>query len=197
MKSRSHWNARYVLNRTLLEVHERRHPDDPWWTAASVSMLDSLLRRSDSCFEWGSGRSTAWLAKRVSSVISVEHDARWYAQMRPKLRDLPADIHLVPGEEEAYVAPISEHDELDIVIVDGLFRDACALAALDRLRPCGLLLIDNVERHLPNRSLSPESIGDRYENELWREFGRRTETWRQLWTSNGVRDTAIFLVGDT
>lgn len=197
MKDRAHWNARYVLDRALLEVHERRHRDDPWWTAASVSMLTSLLRPSDACFEWGSGRSTVWLAKRLASVVSVEHDARWYGEMRPKLRGLPADVHLVPEEEEAYVAPVMEHDELDLAVVDGLFRDACALAALDRLRPDGLLLIDNVERHLPNGSLSPESIGDRYENERWREFGRRTETWRRLWTSNGVRDTVIFLVRDT
>ena len=197
MKDRSHWNPRYVRDRALLEVHERLHRDEPWWTAASVSMLSSLLRPSDNGFEWGSGRSTVWLAHRVSSVVSVEHDPRWYGEMRPKLRDLPAEVHLVPDEEEAYVAPITQHKGLDLVIIDGLFRDACALAALDRLRQHGMLLIDNVERHLPNRSLSPESIGERYESDRWREFDRRTSGWRRLWTSNGVRDTVIFLVGDS
>lgn len=193
MRFRTHWTPRYVKDRAVLEVRERTHPDDPWWTAQAVALLDSLLRRTDHCFEWGSGRSTAWLAQRTASVVSVEHDPAWHREMAPKLAGLPATVHLVPAEEQAYVAPIDDQADLDLVVVDGLFRDACTDAALDRLRPGGLLVIDNVERHLPNSSHSPESIGRDHENDRWRGIDERLGSWRRIWTSNGVRDTAIFI----
>jgi predicted O-methyltransferase YrrM len=191
---RPHWTPRYIVDRVRLAVHERRHPSDPWLTADAVRFLEGWLRPTDRCLEWGSGRSTAWFAARVASVTSIEHDASWATKVSGQLASMHSvSVHLVDASEvDTYASAPEGAETFDVVLVDGIHRDQCALAALDLVEAGGIVVVDNVERYLPSRSRSPESIGDRYESEGWRAFAARTETWRRYWTSNGVTDTAIF-----
>ena len=102
-------------------------------------------------FEFGSGRSTAWLAARVRSIISIEHDERWYRATRRRLdeRGLRADLRLIPLNHAAaeperhrydmppdYVRAI-EHQaagSLDLVVIDGHYRTHVIAARFRRLR---------------------------------------------------------------
>ncbi len=109
--------------------------------------------------ETGSGRSTAWFAKRVGHLLSVEQDAAWYAIVQARLRGLTnVDYRLVPLDHPAdegtrpvyeplprYVAVFNEFDDasLDFVVVDGHYRQACIRAAIPKLKIGGLLLLDN------------------------------------------------------
>jgi hypothetical protein len=95
-----------------------------------------------------------------------------------------------------YVSSIAEVvGPFDLIIVDDLYRDHCALSAIEYLRPGGLLLIDNINWYLPSRSVSPVSRRqeDGPASPLWAEFSDRVQAWRQIWTSNGVTDTAIWV----
>ena len=193
MRDLSHWNARYAVDRVRTAIHERRHPDAPWLTAEAVHLLEQLLRPTDRCFEWGSGRSTLWLARRTAWIQSVEHDPSWHARTRELISSWPsANVELVASDSEIYVRPVSGAGDLDVVLVDGIHRDACALAALARLRPGAVLVIDNVERYLPSSSRSPQAIGEKHETALWKHFDDQTASWRRIWTTNGVSDTALF-----
>ena len=51
----------------------------PNWAPGADEYLSGLMWDDDVCFEWGSGQSTAWLAKRcpVGKVYTVEHDQKW------------------------------------------------------------------------------------------------------------------------
>jgi len=190
----SHLNARYVLDRVRVAAHERRHPDEPWLTAEAVGIVKQFLRPTDRCFEWGSGRSTLWLAKRTASVHSVEHDPVWHERVKQMVAELPTvTLDLVASGRDAYVAPLATAGTVDVILIDGLHRDVCALAAIDVLAPGGLVIIDNVERYLPSSSRAPEAIGDAYATPSWREFAERTHGWRRIWTSNGVSDTAVLV----
>jgi len=40
--------------------------------------LESFLTKNMNVFEWGSGGSTLFIAKRIKKLISVEHDLEWY-----------------------------------------------------------------------------------------------------------------------
>ena len=73
-RSFRHWTFRYLIDRTELLLYERRHPDLPWLTREAVDFLASWLQPSDHGLEWGSGRSTVWLAQRVSRLVSIEHN---------------------------------------------------------------------------------------------------------------------------
>jgi predicted O-methyltransferase YrrM len=190
---RSHWTRRYVVDRARLELRQRRHRDDPWLTADAVALLDQWLRPTDRCLEWGSGRSTAWLASRTASVDSVEHDPAWAARTASATAGSPGVrvLHLEPDDEVNIEPPVDGPFEL--VLVDGIHRDRCALRAVEMIAPGGLIVIDNAERYLPSTSRSPEAIGDDHETDLWRRFSELTHGWRRIWTSNGVTDTALFL----
>jgi predicted O-methyltransferase YrrM len=99
-------------------------------------------------------------------------------------------------EVRAYVSFVAEvAGPFDLIIVDALYRDHCALSAIEYLRPGGLLLIDNINWYLPSRSVSPESRReeDGPASPLWADFSDRVKAWRQIWTSNGVTDTAIWV----
>ena len=87
MRSFRHWTPRYILNRLHLFLIEKRHPDWPWLTAASIQILSSWLRPTDIGFEWGSGRSTLWFARRIRKLISVEHDPKWYDKISHVLKE--------------------------------------------------------------------------------------------------------------
>jgi predicted O-methyltransferase YrrM len=201
MRSLKHWTARYVYDRSKNIVSNRLHREWPWLTPAAVRFLDLWLKPSDRVFEWGAGRSTTWIARRVHSVTSVETSEAWFATVqsaarRNNLRN--AELFLAADSDEpgAYVSFVNQAaGPFDLIVVDGMHRDHCALAAIEHLKPGGLLLVDNINWYLPSGSGSPTSRRqeDGPASPLWADFRDRVRAWRQIWTSNGVTDTAIWV----
>lgn len=191
---RPHWSPRYVRSRLSVELFERRYPDAPWWTSAAVEFIGQWARSGDTCIEWGSGRSSIWLAERGVAVCTVEHDSEWAAEVRRSLHPFAdTQVAFAPdSDRESYVNAHPDLDAVDIAVVDGIHRDSCAHRALRLLRPGGVLLIDNIERYVPSRSRSPERLGEIEPEPLWLEFMEQTSDWRCYWTSSGVTDTAIW-----
>lgn len=69
-------------SRSLLSIHDLPDLvslDVPWWTFDAADAVEGFLasRPAARVFEWGSGASTVWLAKRSGCVVSIEHDAAW------------------------------------------------------------------------------------------------------------------------
>src|SRR5208337_5130603 len=164
MRSFKHWTPRYAFSRSRNILSNYLHPDWPWLTPAAVKFLDLWLKASDSVFEWGSGRSTIWIGQRVHSITSVETNRDWFARVRitakkkglrnVELRFYPCDGD--PAKIQGYVSEISlPQGAYDVIVVDGSHRDHCALAAVERLRPGGLLVVENINWYLPSSSLAP------------------------------------------
>jgi hypothetical protein len=141
--------------------------DLPWWTFASADRVSEFLcvHPRARAFEWGSGASTMWLARRCASVTSVEHDTTWAAQMAPllpgnaTLRVVEPAAHgeggAVPSAKPgyagldfgAYVAAIDTVPGcFDLIVIDGRAREACLDRAVERLAAGGLIVLDNVDR---------------------------------------------------
>ncbi len=205
IRSFKHWTFQYLINRTKLFIFEQLHPDLPWLTASSIHILSSWLKQDYKGFEWGSGRSTIWFSKRVKELISVEHNREWFERISKSLEKnkiTNLEYHLIQCDEKRdlctspYVAIINEYSDstFDFIIVDGILRDYCSLAALPKLRPTGMLIIDNINWYFPSKSISPGSkkIGDDYDSEVWAEVAKSLMSWRVVWTTNGVTDTALF-----
>lgn len=164
-------SRRALWLRSLLAIHDvpdLAALDVPWWTFEAGDAVASFLARREHArvFEWGSGASTVWLARRAGQVISVEHDPRWaqtITGMAPQ--NVRLGVHqprrLNPGELGVasdkrgyqgldfsdYVHEIDRHPGVfDLIVIDGRVRHACLLRAVRRLAPDGLILVDNVER---------------------------------------------------
>jgi predicted O-methyltransferase YrrM len=84
---------------------------------------------------------------------------------------------------------------LDFALVDGHYRDYSAKFILPKLRPGGMLIIDNVNWYLPCESKAPNSRTAQTGpvTEVWAEVWQQLRAWPTIWTSSGVWDTAIFL----
>jgi hypothetical protein len=54
----------------------------PWFTYPAISFLKTVIRPRWRVFEYGAGGSTAWWAKQVATLVSVEHDPEWAAHVQ-------------------------------------------------------------------------------------------------------------------
>lgn len=141
-------------NRVMTELRT------PWWPYDAVSWVDANLPSGARVFEYGGGGSTLWLEDRGAIITTVEHDESWYRQLvdqlaagvellfRPPAASGSVTSAVAPGFFDGYVAAIDEQLDisLDFVIVDGRSRVACARRALLKIKPGGLLLIDDTDR---------------------------------------------------
>jgi hypothetical protein len=126
--------------------------DIPWWNVAATREVERLLRRKSASrvFEYGSGASTVWLAKRAGEIITVEHDRSWKASFARQTKDY-ANVSLlhrsIDDGPDHYVQAIDEVDgEFDLIVIDGRHRVACLNHAMARLSPGGAMLFDDSGR---------------------------------------------------
>lgn len=207
MRSFRHLTPRYIWNRILEKAYRRKNPELPWLTPDANLFLSTYLKPSDVGIEFGSGQSTIWFAQRIAKLVSVEHDRDWYERNTRIFEEKGisnVEYHLRERGEETdvgnklppYVQVVEEiaDESLDFALIDGIYRDLCAVAVEKKVKPGGVIIIDNVNHYLPSGSYSPNSRTQAQGliSELWGEFMSATKDWRCIWTSNGVSDTAFY-----
>jgi predicted O-methyltransferase YrrM len=205
MRRFRHWTPRYLYDRLALAIYQRRHPDAPWLTAQAIDILRTLIKHTDVALEYGSGRSTLWFARRIAFLTSVESNRIWYEWVSGKLQSLGLhNVNLIfceeceggNGEDSMYVHAVDfiNPNSLDFVLVDGVYRDICAVKSLDLVKPGGFIIIDNCNWFLPCASRSPGSrrVDQGPVSELWAYFYEVVHNWRYIWTSNGITDTGVW-----
>jgi predicted O-methyltransferase YrrM len=166
----------------IYRIDQMIHLDLPWWTFNAIERTDAFLkgRRQARVFEYGSGASTIWLARRAASVTSVEHDRPWYDLVKEKLAPYPhAQLrHVAPDPEgqtdpscvsekpgwkgrsfRAYVDAIeSIPGPFDLIVIDGRARPACLDRALHKIAPDGMILFDNSHRPAYRRAIASAPV---------------------------------------
>lgn len=50
----------------------------PWLAFGAIQFIDSYLDKNMKLFEYGSGGSTIYFSDKVDTIISVEHDEKWF-----------------------------------------------------------------------------------------------------------------------
>lgn len=130
-----------------------------------INYLDSFLGPDKDVLEWGSGGSTYHIANKVKSMVSIEHDEKWYKDVCEAcgvgtfFKNIPGlDYYHVPrNKEEApghdgtledyfdYVKfPVKLRKKYDLIFIDGRARAECAAVAVDLLKPGGTILIHDM-----------------------------------------------------
>jgi hypothetical protein len=106
-----YWIRSVISSLFYFRLYRRLHPDSPFYAPAAIRRIEDLLDDHSKVFEWGSGVSTLWYARRVAKIVSVEHDEEWYRRGLSTLKenglrnvDLflepPADNHPSSWEKE-------------------------------------------------------------------------------------------------
>ena len=147
----------------------------PLWPYAAISRCARLLRPDSRVFEFGTGGSTVFLARRAATVESVEDSAAWHQAVTTRLaqlglahatvlqRDLPASDPTHP-HWPAYLAPL--HGQYDLIVIDGQdntdlrfgesghLRTHCFFHSENFIRPGGVIVVDDSWRYPALRSAS-------------------------------------------
>lgn len=153
---------------SIYQLDDLVHLDLAWWTFEAMDQVDEFLREKPGArvFEYGSGASTFWLARRGAIVTSIEHDPEWGATMLDRTRAIEnIQVKIVPpmkscrgqfpsgvarwrGHDfEEYVRSINcEAGTFDLIIIDGRCRPACLEQSKRRLSEGGVILFDNSGR---------------------------------------------------
>jgi hypothetical protein len=173
LEGRGRENRRALWLRTLFEIYRVEGLlalDLCWWTFAAQDAVAAHLaaRPGARVFEYGSGASTVWLARRAAEVHSVEHDLGWAETMRSQLADR-SNVHLravaptrrrstigeAPSGRRGYAdADFADYvraiDDVpgtcDVIVIDGRSRASCLDHARARLAPDGLIVFDDPHR---------------------------------------------------
>ena len=125
----------------------------------------SFLRPNSRMLEWGSGGSTVYFAQQLptgATLTSVEHDPKWFAEVRqhigqdPRLRLLlreatgPLGANATIEEEDTRPLQPFVHaadgEQFDLILVDGNARSACLQQAKQLLAPGGLVVLHDAQR---------------------------------------------------
>ena len=120
----------------------------PWYTYPAIEYLKQFDYSEKTVFEFGSGNSTLFWAARAKQVVSIEDEEEWHQIVQ---KQLPGNCTLVwEPDLWKYADSITTFpDKFDIIVIDGpareLTRLRCAERAVERLRPGGLIILDNAD----------------------------------------------------
>lgn len=176
-----HWMHSLTMVHDSLAMAEL---DVPWWTYRAIDFVEAWLDahpRPIRVFEYGSGASTLWLARRTDEVHSVEHHVGFAEHMRPALAEYSnINFHVVeavattapaiPSAKEGhagldfadYVATIDKvGGSFDVIVIDGRAREACLAAAGARLASGGIVVFDNSWRSRYRPAIAASGLNER------------------------------------
>lgn len=114
----------------------------PWFTYPAIEFLSQIDKKGISVFEFGTGNSTLYWDKSGANVFGVEHDAVWFQSVvKDSSNSLSIDLF---ENKEDYTNSILKHDlNFDVVVIDGIWRNECALTAIQKLSSGGVIILDN------------------------------------------------------
>jgi predicted O-methyltransferase YrrM len=142
----------------------------PWMTFKAIDYLSKYLKPEMEIFEWGSGGSTLFFAKRVKKVISIEHDKKWFCYETDLLKKYKnIELHLIEPQKtgiyenkrkeykglyfDQYVNSIEKYDKFDVIVIDGRQRNLCLKKAINHIKKGGIIVFDNFDRKYYKKSL--------------------------------------------
>ena len=175
------WKYAVIWLRSLRYRHSAFSEKIPWINFKAITWLESYLKPGMSVFEYGSGGSTVFIAGRVKSLVSVEHDRAWYIRIKEllaaervsnaepllfepeKIATQPMTSYgcdsyastVLPGLSfEKYVKSIEAYPDksFDLVFIDGRARASCIKHAIKKVRDAGYIMVDNSERQIYNEA---------------------------------------------
>jgi hypothetical protein len=200
-------HVRDLVGHVAYFLYRRKHPEHPWLAGPANSILESFLTERDVGLEFGSGRSTLWFAQKVSALTSIEHDPVWHNKVTKELEMrklanvncllVEKDVEDSKGQDAAYIQITKKFPEnsFDFILVDGAYRDSCALASMELLRPGGMLIIDDACWFLPSNSTcsNARTHAQGPASPQWGRFLNAVASWRCIRTTDGIHDTTLYL----
>ncbi|WP_411895030.1 hypothetical protein [Winogradskyella sp. A2] len=122
----------------------------PWMNYPVIEFLNKRIHNKLVVFEYGSGASTMFFAKRAKKIISIEYDKDWYKKIKKELFKKISNGQIHYHElNDSYPRAIDYHlndQKCDVVVIDGRKRVKCAKRAFNYLSDIGVVIFDDTYR---------------------------------------------------
>ncbi len=116
----------------------------PWFCYAATRYLEQFDFEDKYLFEYGSGNSTLFWAKRCKKVVSVEQNIKWYTQITKELVKHTNSKIIFAENKFDYINAIRDKNVLyDVIVIDGAYRLDCAKTAVKMVKRGGIIILDN------------------------------------------------------
>lgn len=143
----SGWLQSLALNKPINGLSE----PIPWYTYPAIEFIEDKIKHDFKVFEYGSGHSTLWWAKKVNEIISIESNKNWHSYLKSSLIKLEnsENISLILSEEaQDYIQKINQFPPhyFDVIIIDGDYRPECAKESYSHLKENGFIILDDSDR---------------------------------------------------
>lgn len=114
----------------------------PWYTFPAIEYFRTLDARGLYLFEYSCGHSTLFWARKGANIWCVEHNPEWYETMY--VQAAAFNGIMLREEKVGYANAVHEPNiYFDIISIDGVWRNECAVEALKCLKPGGIIILDN------------------------------------------------------
>jgi hypothetical protein len=139
----------------------------PWWSLSAIRELEKHLNNNHRVFEWGSGGSSVFLARRCRELTTIEHEPGWFDLVEKTMTALEIqgsqlflrEINL-ENEKAFLTSPYASalQSSHDVIVIDGedhfgpesswSARESCfKLAEQWVCKDGGLIIVDDSWRY--------------------------------------------------
>lgn len=136
------WNRSYIRKESV----DNEDRPIPWLTYSFLDFLEGRLDKEMSLFEYGSGNSTLFFSRILKRVDSVEHDTDWFHKIQSVVPENVTLQHRSLGSVDYENAILDQNHVYDMIIIDGRKRNACVKSSIERIKPEGVIILDDSER---------------------------------------------------
>jgi predicted O-methyltransferase YrrM len=115
----------------------------PWLPKKFMELFESWETKDWKMWEFGSGFSTSWFARRVGTLWSIEHSHQWHESVKKACKK-KSNVHLLRKDlDKGYAEKILEFQDkfFDFVLVDGRNRVECLKNSKEKAKK--IIALDN------------------------------------------------------
>ena len=120
---------------------DKNQKEIPWFTYPAIEYLNKLDLKDKSIFEYGSGNSTVYWTRNMKEVFAVENNETWFKSVKKRIKNAKYQLET---DKDKYINNIKVYKrKYDVIVIDGDFRDKCAIEAIKYLGEGGFIVLDN------------------------------------------------------
>lgn len=141
------WTSGYVYSKTSNKPIDYLKNPIPWFNYATIDFINDRINETLDVFEFGSGYSTLYFAKKVNSITSVEYDLGWFSNITNQTKKLN-NVNIIYNKlDDSYPQSIEKlQKKYDLIIVDGRMRVESFKISINCLKVGGILILDDSSR---------------------------------------------------
>lgn len=142
------WQKDFAIERSMNEkvCVDRDGNPIPWYTYPAIEYLSQFDYHNKKIFEYGTGYSSMYWAKRAQKVISIEDKPEWFAKFSKEFSASNWQMRYC-DEKQGYEDMIfADNENYDVIVIDGKRRAECAACAVKSLADGGMIILDDSDR---------------------------------------------------